>query len=102
MCIPTQLKYDVAVVTQDGACRGKKRWILMVPIRGEIWMDEGAVRAVRSQGKSLFSAGIARVVGRFGAQDCVLLCDAEGNAFAQGLSNYSHSDVFNLKVSLID
>ena len=70
----------------------------MVPVSGEIWMDDGAVRAVRQRGKSLFSAGILRASGGFGAQDCVLLCDAEGNAFAQGLSNYSHADVSRLKV----
>ena len=70
----------------------------MVPVSGEIWMDTGAVSAVRQRAKSLFSAGIVRVVGNFGAQDCVLLCDAEGNAFAQGLSNYSSDDVSKLKV----
>lgn len=74
----------------------------MVPISGEVWMDEGAVRAVRHRGKSLFSAGIINVEGSFGAQDCVLLCDAEGNAFAQGLTNYSHTDVLTLKVSSLE
>lgn len=61
-------------------------------------MDDGAVRAVRQRAKSLFSAGIIRVTGNFGPQDCVLLCDAEGNALAQGLSNYSHIDVAQIKV----
>ena len=70
----------------------------MVPISGEIWMDSGAVNAVRHRAKSLFSAGIVRVSGNFGAQDCLLLCDAEGNAFAQGLSNYSSDDILRLKV----
>lgn len=70
----------------------------MVPVSGEIWMDEGAVHAVRRRGKSLFSAGIVRVTGDFNAQDCVLLCDAEGNPFAQGLTNYSSSDISNIKV----
>lgn len=70
----------------------------MVPVSGEIWMDAGAISAVRHRAKSLFSAGIVRVTGKFGAQDCVLLCDAEGNAFAQGLTNYSSDDIFKLKV----
>ena len=42
-------------------CRGKKRWIMGVPAKGEIWVDAGAVRAVRDARKSLFSAGITKV-----------------------------------------
>ena len=49
-------------------CRGRKRWILSVPLRGELWMDAGAVGAVHERGKSLFSAGIVRVSGDFAAQ----------------------------------
>jgi len=51
-----------------GRRRGRKRWILSVPLRGELWMDVGAVRAVAERGKSLFSAGIVRVAGDFAAQ----------------------------------
>jgi glutamate 5-kinase len=70
----------------------------MVPTSGQLWLDGGAVAAVRQRGKSLFSAGIVRLVGHFGAQDCVSLCDDEGNPFAQGLCNYAHTDVIKLKV----
>ena len=42
-------------------CRGKKRWIMSVPSKGEVWVDAGAVRAVRDARKSLFSAGIVKV-----------------------------------------
>ena len=50
------------------ACSGRKRWILSVPVRGEVWLDEGAQRAVQDRKKSLFSAGIVKVVGDFEAQ----------------------------------
>ena len=70
----------------------------MVPCKGQLWIDEGAQRAVAQRAKSLFSAGIVRVLGEFGAQDAVQLCDAEGVPFAQGLCNYSHRDVIKLKV----
>ncbi len=33
-----------------------------VPAKGEIWVDAGAVRAVRDARKSLFSAGITKVM----------------------------------------
>jgi glutamate 5-kinase len=47
------------------------------------------VRAVRDKRKSLFSAGIQRVVGDFSAQDAVALCDKAGHEFGRGLVNYS-------------
>lgn len=72
-----------------------------MPTSGQLWLDAGAVAAVRQRAKSLFSAGIVRVVGQFNPQDCVSLCDEEGNPFAQGLCNYAHADVIRLKVGLI-
>lgn len=48
--------------------RGRKRWILSVPVRGEVWLDEGARRAVQDRKKSLFSAGIVHLTGDFEAQ----------------------------------
>ena len=38
------------------ACSGRKRWILSVPVKGDVWLDHGAVHAVRDRKKSLFSA----------------------------------------------
>ena len=67
------------------ACRGRKRWILSVPIRGEVWLDGGAVQAVQDRKKSLFSAGIVSVSGDFHAQDAVRLCDARGAEFARAV-----------------
>lgn len=60
-----------------------------VPVHGALWLDEGAVRAVRDKRKSLFSAGIVRVVGEFNAQDAVTLCDGAGHEFGRGLANYN-------------
>lgn len=39
-----------------------------VPLRGSIWLDDGAVRAVRDRHKSLFPVGVIKVVGDFSAQ----------------------------------
>jgi hypothetical protein len=72
--------------------KGRKRWILSVPLRGALHMDTGAVRAVRDKHKSLFSAGILKVVGDFSAQDAVSLCDAAGVEFARGLVNFSSEE----------
>lgn len=78
--------------------RGRKRWILSVPVKGSLRMDAGAVRAVEQRSKSLFSAGIAAVTGDFSAQDAVQLCDAAGRELGRGLCNYSAAEVDKIKV----
>lgn len=72
---------------------GRKRWILGVPVRGSLWLDDGAVKAVRDRKKSLFTAGIFKTEGDFGAQDAVSLCDSNGAEFARGLVNYDKDEV---------
>ncbi|KAI3428197.1 hypothetical protein D9Q98_006577 [Chlorella vulgaris] len=77
--------------------KGRKRWILSVPVRGEVWLDEGAQRAVQERKKSLFSAGILNVKGEFEAQDAVSLCNRHGEEFARALINYPHSELDRVK-----
>ena len=81
--------------------RGRKRWILSVPVRGAVRMDAGAVRAVEARGKSLFSAGLVGVSGDFSAQDAVQLCDAAGRELGRGLCNYSAAEVERIKVGFL-
>ncbi|KXZ50921.1 hypothetical protein GPECTOR_14g168 [Gonium pectorale] len=69
--------------------KGRKRWILSVPVRGQLWLNAGAVHAVRDKRKSLFAAGITKVSGDFQAQDCVSLLDPSGVEIAVGLASAS-------------
>lgn len=71
----------------------RKRWILSVPLRGELWVDENTVLAVRDRKSSLFSVGIVRVDGDFAPQDAIRICDDNGREFARGLVNYAFEDV---------
>ncbi|MGO4453519.1 glutamate 5-kinase [Arthrobacter sp. RAF14] len=57
--------------------------------RGEIQLDDGAVRAVTRNNRSLLPAGITAVHGRFEAGDPVDLLDPAGTVVARGLVNYS-------------
>eukprot|EP00941_MAST-03F_sp_MAST-3F-sp1_P006509 g6509.t1 len=76
--------------------RGRKKWIAALPAQGKVYLDEGAVRAIKRK-KSLFAVGVTRVSGTFPAQTGVDLCsDADGKAFARGIINYS-----NLECDLI-
>ncbi|KAL6745743.1 Aspartate/glutamate/uridylate kinase [Haematococcus lacustris] len=79
------------------ALRGRKRWILAVPVRGSIFMDSGAVQAVKGKHKSLFAAGITHVEGDFHTQDAVSLCDQQGMELARGLVNFSAEELQRLK-----
>jgi glutamate 5-kinase len=54
--------------------------------------DAGARQAVQHQGRSLLPIGVIGVVGTFGKGDVVSLCDAAGQEYARGLTNYSADD----------
>ena len=91
----------VSIPGCHAGCRGRKRWILSVPVKGSLRMDAGAARAVEQRSKSLFSAGIGAVSGDFSAQDAVALCDAAGRELGRGLCNYSAAEVDKIKVCAV-
>jgi glutamate 5-kinase len=70
-----------------------KRWIgFTVRPKGRFTLDEGARRAVETQGKSLLAIGITAVEGEFAKGEVVSLVDRAGEEFARGLSNYNAHD----------
>lgn len=72
----------------------RKRWIAnnLVPV-GRLYLDEGAVRAICTGGKSLLAAGIIELEGEFQRQDAVQVCTAKGEEIARGIVNYSYQDL---------
>lgn len=76
----------------------RKRWIAysLVPV-GKLYLDEGAVKAIRDRGKSLLAAGITKVQGTFQAGEAVTLCDKEGKEIARGLVNYSSAEIVQIQ-----
>ena len=60
---------------------------------GNIWVDEGAEKALREKGKSLLPAGVVRVEGAFDKGAHVRILDYQGQTVGVGLTNYSASDV---------
>jgi glutamate 5-kinase len=76
----------------------KKGWIAYaVKPKGELKIDDGAVKAILKLGKSLLPSGISEVVGRFDIGDAVYILDKEGNKIAKGLVNYSSEDIEKIK-----
>ena len=76
----------------------RKRWISygLVPM-GKLYLDNGAVKAITTKGKSLLPAGIIEVEGEFSATDAVQLCDQDGIELGRGLVNYSKSEIEQIK-----
>lgn len=72
-----------------GKLPSRKRWIAFYHhARGIIHVDEGAVRALAAQGRSLLAPGITRCEGEFDAGDVVRICGPDGREFARGLVRF--------------
>jgi len=68
----------------------RKQWIAnQTRSNGTLWLDEGAIKAIQSQGKSLLSVGVRKVEGEFSRGDTVTCVDTKGKKIARGLVNYS-------------
>jgi glutamate 5-kinase len=76
----------------------RKRWIAhgLVPA-GTLYLDDGAVNAIRHAGKSLLAAGIIAIEGDFESQDAVVICDRDGAEIARGVVNYNHLELAKVK-----
>ena len=52
-------------------------------------LDQGAIKALRSDGKSLLPIGMVAVSGDFSRGDVIAIRNAQGQELARGLANYS-------------
>jgi glutamate 5-kinase len=75
----------------------RSRWIGSVRPAGTIVVDEGAVRALVQQHRSLLPAGIVRVEGAFERGDIVAIQSAEGVQIGRGLSNYAADQIEQIR-----
>ncbi|HAB15504.1 MAG TPA: glutamate 5-kinase [Verrucomicrobiota bacterium] len=72
----------------------RKRWIAFFDQpRGSVAVDDGAVRALRENGRSLLAPGILRVEGEFSAGQVIRITDTHGHAFARGLARLAASEL---------
>ena len=68
----------------------RKQWIAgHLQTRGEITLDDGAVKALIEKGKSLLPVGAIKVSGDFGRGEVVACINKKGETIAKGLVNYS-------------
>jgi glutamate 5-kinase len=72
----------------------RKRWMLTgLSLKGSIFVDAGAARALRQENRSLLPAGVRRVEGPFERGDAIAICDGEGQRIACGIASYGSSDI---------
>ena len=68
----------------------RKQWLAdHVQVSGRLTIDVGAVRALRSGGKSLLPIGVKAVEGEFERGAVVACVGPDGEEIARGLANYS-------------
>ena len=78
--------------------RGRRRWISgSADVQGKLIVDNGAVRALKHDGRSLLAIGIIDVKGNFKSGAVVSICDQDGREIARGLCNYPSKEVALIK-----
>jgi glutamate 5-kinase len=72
----------------------RKLWLaLSGSVRGTVFVDEGAQRALREQGSSLLSVGVRRVEGSFAAGKAIDIRTLSGFLIGRGITNYSSDEL---------
>lgn len=92
-----RLSAGVAIGTHLQATQMKtvarKQWLAdHLRMTGKLVLDAGAVKVLKSEGKSLLPIGVTAVEGYFERGDVVACVDVQGTEIARGLVNYSASE----------
>lgn len=75
-------------LTNVSHVESRKRWILAEPPGGDLLLDQGAVEALVSAGKSLLPVGVVDVRGEFERGQTVRLLAPDGSEIARGIAHY--------------
>ena len=79
-----------ALIASTPKLAARKQWMVdHLQLRGAVRIDEGAVRKLRDEGKSLLPIGVTEVQGDFQRGDVIAVQRADGSELARGLANYS-------------
>ncbi|WP_047550790.1 glutamate 5-kinase [Methylotenera sp. G11] len=71
----------------------RKQWLAdHLRTTGKLLLDAGAVKVLKTEGKSLLPIGVTAVEGYFERGDVVACIDTEGKEIARGLVNYTASE----------
>lgn len=71
----------------------RKQWLAdHLRVGGGVVLDDGAVKVLTQEGKSLLPIGVVAVQGQFERGDVIACLDAQGKEIARGLVNYSSAE----------
>jgi len=80
-----------------------KRWIAFFHHpKGALFVDTGAKKALRENGKSLLPPGVARCEGEFAAGDVIRICDLDGTEFARGIAKFGADEIRSKKPARVE
>ncbi len=81
------------LVSRQETLAARRQWLAdHLQLRGGVVLDNGAVRALQEDGKSLLSVGVKGIFGEFQRGEVVAIVDSDGQEIARGLANYSASE----------
>jgi glutamate 5-kinase len=82
--IGTQLSAETVTMA------ARKQWLANhLQVKGRLRLDQGAARALKTEGKSLLPIGVYELSGEFERGEVVSCIDPDGVEIARGLVNYS-------------
>ncbi|HZW86526.1 MAG TPA: glutamate 5-kinase [Gallionella sp.] len=75
----------------------RKQWLAdHLQVGGKLMLDAGAVKALRSGGKSLLPIGVKNVIGEFERGAVVTCVSEDGQDIARGLTNYNAQEALRI------
>ncbi len=77
------------LTTTEETVQARKQWLAnQAYLQGTVILDDGAVTALKKNGKSLLPIGIKSISGEFKRGEIISCVDQSGNEVARGLTNY--------------
>jgi glutamate 5-kinase len=87
-------KHGTIFLPKSSKMTARKRWLgFFSTPKGKIFIDDGAVKAVKKDGKSLLPSGVINATGDFARGDTISVCSSAGEVLARGLANYSSCEI---------
>jgi glutamate 5-kinase len=78
------------LVSDNEPLAARKQWLAShARVAGHVVLDDGAVRVLSEQGRSLLAVGVTAVNGNFKRGEIISCVNSEGREIARGLVNYN-------------
>jgi len=76
----------------------RKQWLVgQLQVKGSLFLDDGASKVLKQQGRSLLAVGVTDIKGSFTRGELVSCMDSNGEEIARGLINYNSDETQLIK-----